>query len=273
MGFLSFGRNKSNSNGHFVFSPQPFGPTFTVLSDGRIRILQGELTNQILTTAQDITHDDARLLLYFNGHRIGHCFAETDKRNIITIWDIGIEQTYQRKGLASLMVRILARELIFQNKVARFKFRMLQLCKSAEQEIRLQNVGIGVMMYKLGLSCEYNLTEVIKRNNIVSIDVLPPNDVTPPAYKIVLGHYPFVLIAFMIDWDTEKPIANYETYLKFKTRTDVIMDWSKTKAMIVGNANYFLRESGIREFINHLATSSAEAELFYKKVRGLNGNV
>lgn len=269
MNLFGFKTKKPKRNRHFT--PLRFGPAFASIGNDQIKIFEGELNDRIFDVQKEFSSDDARLILSMEKHRIGHCFAELEKKSIttITVWDVVVDKAYQQKGLASLMIKILARELILLNKTVQFKFRMLQLFKPGAQDVRQQNVGIGVIVYKLGFSCEYDMPNLIRRNNILTVDVIPPFNSIPPAFKIVLSEYPYTLIAFMIDWDTEKPIANYDTYLKFHSRIDVITDWAKTRAMIIGNANYFLKEDGISEFINHIAMSKAEAELFYKKIQGI----
>lgn len=252
-----------------IFTPKPFGPCFDWEGDSEIKILDGELTGQKFFLEKELTDNFAQIILYSQGKRIGHCSAEYEKNSLITIWDVFVDDKYLKKGLASLMIKILTRELLFRQTTTRIKFRVITLFKPDEQEIRLRNVGIGNIVYKLGLTCEYDLEALIMQHNVVSIDVVPPIDSTPPAYKITLNIYPYTLITFIIDSVTEKPILDFDIYIKFRSQYEVIINWAQNQQLVIGNANYLLKDNGISEFINRLANSKAEAELFYNRIQPL----
>jgi hypothetical protein len=67
--------------------------------------------------------------------------------------------------------------------------------------------------------------------------------------------------------EIEKPINDYEIYIKFRSQYDIILDWVKRHQIVAGNANYFLKEDGVDTFINRLAISKAESELFLSRIQ------
>jgi hypothetical protein len=252
-----------------VFSPRPFGPAYQWIDRDSIKIEQGEFANGIFNIDKQETSEQVQMTFYHKGQKIGHCFAEFIKNSMIVIWDVVLEHVYQHKGLAEMMVKLLTKELLARQKTTHFEIRMLRLFKPEESELKLQNIGMGVIAYKLGLTCEYDIEQLIKGNNILSIEVIAPSETIAPAYKIVTESLPYTAIAFMIDIEKEKPISNYDTYLKYRRFNELLFDLAKHRALIVGNANYLLKDNGIRDFVNRLADNEDEAKLIYQKIQGI----
>lgn len=252
-----------------TFTPRPFGAVFQWVGQNSIKIIQGEFTDQIFKIRKTASEEQVHMNFFHNSVEIGHCYAELIKNSMITIWDVVVERPYQHKGLAEMMVKILAKELFAQQKSSQFQIRMLQLFKPHQAEIQLQNVGLGVIAFKLGLTCEYDINVFLTNNNINEFEVIAPTETIGPAYKINLNCYPYTMIAFLIDIEKEKPITNFDTYIKFRRSTELMLDLARHRALIIGNANYLLKENGIDDFISRVADSGNEAKLLSQKIEGI----
>jgi hypothetical protein len=171
-------------------------------------------------------------------------------------------------GVASMLAKIVLREVLSLQKKVKFLLRMIKLYRPTDKSIKLQNVGIGVIAHRLGLTCEFDLPKVLNQKNILKIEILAPEGIFPPSYKIVLNTYPYVLIGFIIDPGTLKPINSYDTYIQMIQRPEVIDEWIRTKAIVIGNGNYILKKNGINELISCIAYDEYEAQLFHNKLQG-----
>ncbi len=251
-----------------IFAPKRFGLVFEWVFHNQIRILEGEYCNEIFTIDKEEKDNQFQLHLRHQDCEVGHCFAELGKNEIITIWDVVLEAAYQRKGLSELMVKLLLKELLARQKTTQFQIRMLQLFKPNQAEIKLQNIGMGVIAYKLGLSCEYNFTEFLEKGNINYIEVISTETIGT-AYKINLNCFPYTLVAFLMDIEKERVITNYDTYVKFRALNEVLANFAYNRALIIGNADYVLKDEGINDFVNHLADNEKEAKVIYKKIVGV----
>jgi hypothetical protein len=250
------------------FVPKPFGPAFDWEGDNNIIILDGKLKGQKLLLEKEFTEKTAQLKLYLQGERIAHCLVEFEKDSYIEIWDMVVDERYRQNGLASLAVRILVRETLFKQNTTRVKLRVIKLFKPDDKEIKLINVGSGVVAHKLGTTCEFDIEKLILEQHVSNIEVIPPIGNNPPVYKIVLNAFPYMLIAFLVDSTTEKPIFDYEIYSRFRSQFEVIIDWARHRQLVIGNANYFLYDDGINDFINCIATSKAEADMLHSRILG-----
>jgi hypothetical protein len=251
------------------FTLRPFGPKFDWRSASLIIISDGKYKGKELYLKKEIDDKNANLKLFWQDKEIGHCYAEFKKDSMINIWDVVIDESFRYQGLANLMVKILTRELLFRQTTTSFKIRMIKLFKREEQEIKLQNVGMAVIVHKLGLDCEYVLETILVHRNIKGVSLITPTETTPPAYFLTLNIFPYNLVALIMNLETDRPIKDYEFYVRFRTQFESFADWIKKGVMIVGNADYLLRDNGIREFVSYIATSKTEAELFYSKINGI----
>ncbi len=257
-----FGLNKKE-----VFFPHRLGPAFQFISDDALQITEGELTNKIFQYEQELTPYQLRFFLKENNTIVARaCTERNQKTGAIVYWDVMVDEKYRMKGLASMMTKHILRELISHQKKNRFLLRMIKLYRPTDKSIKLQNVGIGVIAHRLGLTCEFDLPRILKRSNIQKIEVLTPEGPFPPSYKIVLQTYPYVLIGFIIDPTSLKPITNYDIYLQMLHRDDIIEEWVKTKAIVIGNGNYILKRNGVEQFISCIAHNEKEANFFKKRL-------
>ncbi|MBS4016498.1 MAG: hypothetical protein KGZ86_08720 [Candidatus Latescibacteria bacterium] len=182
-----------------IFVPSKLGPRFQFVSDDTITICEGELQGMTCQYEQELNAYQLRFFLKHDGAVIARAFCERNVRTgAIVYWDVMVEEKYRMKGIASMMTRYILRELITMQKKNKFMLRMIKLYRPTDKSIKLQNVGIGVIAHRLGLTCEFDLPRILNRKNIQNIDILLPEGMFPPSYKIVLREYPYVLIGFII---------------------------------------------------------------------------
>ncbi len=249
--------------------PGRIGPRFQWLDHTHVRVLEGPLEDQELEVVTEIFEKKANVFASLNGKRIGRTYVERDPpgRGII-LWDIAVQKEHRRKGIASIMTCIIFRELLSMQEKAFFKIRMMRLMKPADTNIELQNVGIGVIGNRLGFTPEFNVEHILRPSNINSMSVLPAKGDFPPSFKIVIRTFPLVLIAFVLDPDSLKPVDDFRTYIKLMKDERIIFNWVRKGLIVVGNGNYWLRKNGLDQFINHLATDEFEAKVFRRRMKG-----
>ncbi|GEM_PF-346971 len=252
----------------FIWQPGRIGPRFDWVDYNHIVLQEGPFTGKELEVVTEIFQTKANIYISMDRERIGRAYVERDPPGVgVILWDIAVKEGYRRKGFASIMTYCIFRELLSIQKTAFFKIRMMRLMKPAEKNIELQNVGIGVIGNRLGFTPEFNLDRLLRPDNIVGLEVLPAKGEFPPSFKIVIKTFPLVLIAFVLDTDTLKPVDDFRTYVQLTKDESTIYNWVRRGLIVVGNGNYWLRQNGIDQFVNHLATDEWEAREFRRKVR------
>jgi GNAT superfamily N-acetyltransferase len=253
----------------FTWQPGRIGPRFQWLDHTHIRILEGGLAGRSVELITEILPAKANVFMSLDGKQIGRTYVERDPPGKgIVLWDIAVKEDFRRKGIASIMTYCIFRELLSQQETAFFKIRMMRLMKPADKNVELQNVGIGVIGNRLGFTPEFNIDRILRPDNVTGLEILPAKDDFPPSFKIVIRTFPLVLIAFVLDQDTLKPVDDFRTYVKLMKDESVIFNWVQRGLIVIGNGNYWLRRDGLDQFVNHLATDQYEARMFRKRVRG-----
>uniref|UniRef100_A0A7C4GFL0 GNAT family N-acetyltransferase n=1 Tax=candidate division WOR-3 bacterium TaxID=2052148 RepID=A0A7C4GFL0_UNCW3 len=254
----------------FVFNPGRIGPRFDWVDHETIRLREGSLAGRELRLATEILPDKASVFARLDGQQIGRAYIERDPPGKgVVLWDIAVKEGFRRKGIASIMTYVGFRELLSIQETATFRIRMMRLMKPAERNVELQNVGIGVIGNRLGFTPEFDLDRLLRPENIVGIEILPAKDDFPPSFKVVIRTFPLVLIAFVLDPDTLKPVDDFRTYVKLTKDETTIYNWVRRGLIVIGNGNYQLRRNGLDQFVNHLATDEYEARVFRRRVRGV----
>jgi GNAT superfamily N-acetyltransferase len=254
----------------YIWQPGRIGPRFEWLDHQHIRVLDGGLAGQEVMIETVIEEKKAAVYATVDGKRVGRTYIERDPPGKgIELWDIAVQEKYRRKGIASMMTYIIFRELLSMQETAQFKIRMMRLMKPADRNIELQNVGIGVIGNRLGFTPEFNIDKVLHPSNITNLEVLPALGSFPPSFKIVIRTFPLVLIAFVLDADTLKPVDDFRTYVKLIKDESVIYNWVRRGLIVIGNGNYWLRRNGLDQFVNHIATDEYEARAFRRRMRGV----
>lgn len=254
----------------FVWHPGRVGPRFRTLGPDLIRILDGDLAGRELALKTELLPTKAQVYASLDGRQVGRAYVERDPpgRGII-LWDVAVKEGFRRKGIASIMVCRIFRELLAHQRVGTFRIRMIRLMKPADRNIELQNVGIGVIGNRLGFTPEFNLKRLLKPANVTGIEVLPAKNGFPPSFKVVIKTFPLVLIAFVLDPDSHRPVDDFRTYVRLMKDERTIYDWVGRGLIVIGNGNYCLRSAGLDRFADHLATDEFEARVFRRRVRGV----
>jgi hypothetical protein len=254
----------------FAWQPGRIGPRFEWLDYTHIIIREGPLKNQEVELVTEVLETKANVFASINGVQVARTYIERDPPGKgIVLWDIAVKQDYRRKGLASIMTYCVFRELLALQETAFFKIRMMRLMKPSDKNVELQNVGIGVIGNRLGFTPEFKIDRILRPDNITGIEILPAKGDFPPSFKIVIRTFPLVLIAFILDQDTLKPVDDFRTYVKLSKDERTIYDWVNRGLIVVGNGNYWLRRDGLDQFVNHLATDEFEARVFRRRLRGV----
>lgn len=266
--FRDFFRRLFVKEAPFEWKPGRIGPRFEWLDHETVRILEGPLKDRELTLKTVVEERKASIFASLDGKSIGRTYVERDPPGRgIELWDIAVMEDYRRMGVASIMTYVIFRELLSMQETACFKIRMMRLMKPADRNIELQNVGIGVIGNRLGFTPEFSIDKILKPSNITGLEVLPAKGNFPPSFKIVIRTFPLVLIAFVLDADSLKPVDDFQTYVRLMKDERVIYEWVRKGLIVIGNGNYWLRRDGLDQLVNHLATDEFEAKVFRRRVR------
>lgn len=232
-------------------------------------MLDGRLAERRLGLRTEILDARAGVYVSLDGRQIARTYIDRDPPGKgIVLWDIVVKEQYRRQGIASVMTYVGFRKLLSIQETAFFKIRMMRLVKPGDKNVELQNVGIGVIGNRLGFTPELNVDNILRPDNVTSLEILPPKGDFPPSLKIVLRTFPLVLIAFVLDAHSLKLTDDFRTYDKLASNESLIFDWVRRGLIAIGNGNYRLRRNGLDQFVNHLATDEPEARVFRRQVRG-----
>ncbi len=252
----------------YVWTPGRIGPRFKWLDHTHLHIFDGPLAGRQVELITEVMEKKANCFSYLDGKQVGRCYIERDPPGKgIVLWDIAVQDGLRRHGLASIMTYTIFRELLTQQNTATFKIRMMRLMKPTDRNVELQNVGIGVIGNRLGFIPEFDIKKVLAPSNITGMEILPAKGNFPPSFKIVIRTFPLVLIAFILDQDTLKPVDDFRTYVKLSKDETIVYDWVRRGLIVVGNGNYILRAGGIDQFVNHIATDQFEAKVFRRRIK------
>jgi len=253
-----------------LWQPHEFVPAFDWLDATHIRFGAGPLAGESLELAFALRPNEARATLYHYGATVGELHIErTPPGRGVVLWDVGVREDYRRRGLASLMTFVAFRRLLQAQKSATFRIRMVRLIKPADRDIEFQNVGMGVIASRLGFESELDVERLLRPDNVLSVDALPPSGGFPPGLKIVIRTDPLVLVGFVLDSDTKKPVADLGTYIRLLRNEADLYDWVAKRLVVIGNGDFRLREAAIDRFIGCIARNPKEAREYGAKVRGL----
>ncbi len=253
-----------------LWQPIAFGPKFDWLDATHLRLAVGPLAGETFELTTEVKPATAHSTLYHYGSVVGECHIErTPPGRGVVLWDVGVREAYRRRGLASLMTLVAFRRLLEIQRSATFRIRMVRLVKPSDRDIEFQNVGMGVIAYRLGFESELDITRLLHPDNLVSADILPAKGDFPPGLKMVIRTDPLVLVGFVLDSDTKKPVSDLGTYVRLMRREADLQDWLAKGLVVICNGDFRLPEAGIDRFLGCIARSQAEARDFRAKVKGL----
>jgi len=253
-----------------IWRPRRIGPRFRWVDHDNIRLVDGKLAEREFGVRTDVQRTTAELVLTEGSTRIGSVSIERDPPGKgVVLWDIAVREPLRGNGLAAVMTWCAFREMVLAQETATFRIRMVRSLKAGEKGAEVQNVGIGVIAARLGFEPELNLHEALDQRNITGVDIIPKQSGTPPGLRIMLKSAPLVLIAFVLNPDTMKPLGDDAMYVELRKDRELMRDWALSGRLVVSNGNYCLRRAKAERFADVLATDAAEARVFRTRVRGL----
>jgi hypothetical protein len=146
---------------------------------------------------------------------------------------------------------------------------MVRSLKVGEKGAEVQNVGIGVIAARFGFEPELDLPRMLDSRNVTGVDIIQKQNDVPPGLRIAVKTVPLVLIAFLLNPDTMKPINDEGAYVALRKDRDLMREWALSGRLAISNGNYCLRRAKAERFADILATDLQEARLFRTRVRGL----
>jgi len=253
-----------------IWRPRRIGPRFRWLDHDNIKLVDGKLAGREFGVTTDIQRTTAGLVLTEGNERVGEVSIERNPPGKgVVLWDIGVRESLRGNGLAAIMTWCSFREMVLAQETSTFRIRMVRSFKAGENGTEVQNVGIGVIAARLGFEPELDLNQALDHRNITGVDIIPKQDATPPGLRIMLKSAPLVLIAFLLNPDTMKPLSDDGMYVELRKDRDLMRDWALSGRLVISNGNYCLRRAKAERFADILATDAEEARLFRARVRGL----
>jgi hypothetical protein len=267
--FASMPDRNSTTTESQCWSPHRIGPRFAWLDHDHILIVDGPLSERRFEVTTDIQTDTAVLRLHEDGKFAGMVRIErspSGKGVILSNAIVGLR--FRRGGLAAIMTWCAFRELLARQESATFRIRMVRSVKPRATDTEVSNIGVGVIAARLGLRPELPVERLIHEDNVVAIAALPGDTDSPPAIRISLRSYPFVLVAVVLSQSTMKPLTDIRPYQELSRDGRQIQSWLHQGLLLVGE-DYCLGQSGIERFVNAMATDDEEAAEFRNKIRPL----
>ena len=249
------------------WTPHRIGPRFAWLDYDHILVIDGPLSERRFEVSTEIKPNTAVVRLREDGEFAGLVHIERSpagKGIILANAAVGVR--YRRGGLAAIMTWCGFREVLVRQEAATFRIRMTRSVKPRATDTEFHDIGIGVIAARLGFRPELPVESLVQGDNIVGITALPGGRQSPPAIKIALRSYPFVLVALALSPDTMKPITDIRSYTLLNRDGRQIQSWLRQGLLLVGE-DYSLGQSGIERFVNALATDEEEATQFRTRVR------
>jgi hypothetical protein len=193
-----------------------------------------------------------KISLYEDNKLIGEGFGEVEG-SLGILYDVYVFKEYQKKGYGKIIVKEVFKELIKRFQVKDFLIRMVM--KGGQKGNLLENVGMGIIAYKMGFSPQINPYEFFSQENIKNVEIIPQREIYPAGYQISLQKAPYLLTAVILDPFLQKPQPQ-TFYYRFVSHKNFIQ-WFLENQIILGNVNYQLKEENKEKFYNYLEVKNA----------------
>jgi hypothetical protein len=251
------------------WTPRRIGPRFAWLDHDNILIIDGPLSERRFEVGIDVLPDSAVVRLREDGNLAGTVHVERSPSGKgIVLSNAAVSLRHRRGGLAAVMTWCVFRELLAIQESATFRIRMTRSVKPRATDTHVRNIGIGMIATRLGLRPELPVEMLVREDNIIGTSTVPGGDDGPPALRISLRSYPFVLVAVALNPRTMKPLLDSRPYEQLGRDGRQIQSWLHQGVLLVGE-DYCLDALGIDRFVNALATDDEEAVQFRNKIRPL----
>jgi hypothetical protein len=276
----------------------PFGPDYT-LSGNRLTINSGPLTGCVLRIERSVSDTKADFAFFEEfdadtpmstprppavAHHVAHCHFDRDPdTGTETLWSIFIRLDFRHRGLTTLLTRFTFRELLATGRRHWFEIRKLmqvdtegrsqaQVPANPKPEnpqmphVSLHNLGLGLVALRLGFRPEPDLERLLASGNVKAVQAIPPDPPSPPGLLIRLESLPGLLVAALVDPETDKPLTDAGDYERFVSPRQLLRQAQAGQA-IVGNIDYILSRTAIDRFAARLANNHAEFRHFAAALR------
>ncbi|MBN2465293.1 hypothetical protein JXD38_06690 [candidate division WOR-3 bacterium] len=251
------------------WTPRRIGPRFAWLDHDNILIIDGPLSERRFEVGIDVLPDSAVVRLREDGNLAGAAHIERSPvgRGIV-LSNAAVGPRYRRGGLAAVMTWCVFRELLAMQETATFRIRMTRSIKPRATDTQVRNIGIGIIAARLGLRPELPVETLVREDNIIGTSAIPGGGDRPPALRISLRSYPFVLVAVALSPRDMKPLLDSLPYEQLGRDGSQIQNWLRQGVLLAGE-DYCLDALGVDRFVNALATDDEEAVQFRSKIRPL----
>jgi hypothetical protein len=251
------------------WTPRRIGPRFAWLDHDNILIIDGPLSEHRFRVGIDVRPDLAVARLREDGNLAGSVHVERSPSGKgIVLSNAAVGLRYRRGGLAAVMTWCVFRELLAAQESATFRIRMTRSVKPRATDTQVRNIGIGIIATRLGLRPELPVEVLMRADNIIGTSAIPGGGDRPPALRISLRSYPFVLVAVALNPRDMKPLLDSRPYEQLGCDGHQIQSWLRQGVLLVGE-DYCLDALGIDRFVNALATDDEEAVQFRNKIHPL----
>ena len=254
----------------YEWTPRPIGPRFEWLDGDHIRLLEGGFAGRQYRLVIEVRPDRASIFLQDGDVRVGQCLVERSPPGEgVVLWDIGVRSECWRRGLASVMTWCIFRELLSVQQTASFRIRMITSVKPGAACTEVRNLGICVVGNRLGLNSSFDVETLLRPENVNDWEMVPAREGVPPGLKVTVRSYPLVLIGFILDRETMRPVQDERTYLRLLRDLDGIRTWFRDGLLVISNGDYVLRAGGFDRFLDGIAVDAIEAHEFRQRLRPL----
>jgi hypothetical protein len=251
------------------WTPRRIGPRFAWLDHDNILIIDGPLSERRFEVGIDVQPDNAVVRLREDGNLAGTVHIERSPSGKgIVLSNAAVSPRHRRGGLAAVMTWCVFRELLAVQESATFRIRMTRSVKPRATDTQVRNIGIGIIAARLGLRPELPVEMLVREDNIIGTSAIPGGGDRPPALRISLRSYPFVLVAVALNPRTMKPLLDSRPYELLGRDGHQVQSWLRQGVLLVGE-DYCLDALGIDRFVNAIATDDEEAVQFRNKIRPL----
>lgn len=271
----AFDRLRSRSGSDPIPIDRMHGARFARLSDDTIRVLSGALAGKELRLVEESAESEYVLRLVSKGVVLGFAaFELVPGRNEAVLWNVVLDPDWRNQGLGSVLVCAALRQLVEKVRPVAFSIRMLQLFSADDGTIRLQNLGLGVIVRKLGFTPAPMVLRLLCPENIERADLLQEDLRQPPFYRVMLRGFPPVMVALPVAPDNWHPYGRGSPFFSLRSVSPgVIADWARSPYVIFGNCDYILRRGGIPALAAGIAAHAGEAEALVRRIRPVRVSV
>jgi hypothetical protein len=245
--------------------PEPIGPAFDAVGNGRIVLLEGRLAGRDFVFRALSEPNAARTELTENDEPVAQAMVELQPgRNVF--WDLGVRPALRRGGLATVLASLTFRWLVAERKPARYAIRMVRSLNAGAHATEVQNAGMTVIAHKLGFTPDSTAERLVAPGNITRAEVLEARNGNPPGLLLLLKTAPLAVVCLALEPESLHPIQSTHVYVHLVNRPDALREWIDKDALAITDGDYSLRAAGRETFVRRLAANPIQANEFAQAI-------